>query len=520
MHMGAGAINRFTVALATKALAYAVKESGGAQRGVVIACDSRNHSMEFARVTACVLAREGVKAYLFDALRPTPELSFAVLELGCRAGVNITASHNTKEYNGYKAYWDHGAQISVEQAKLIAKKCYEYDLLSALEGCDFDAFVKAGAITVIGKEMDEKYLARVLKTSIIEGQARQTAREMKLVYSPLHGAGHALVPEILARDGFSCVTTVEEQMVLDGDFPTVTKPNPQDRGAFDLGIRLARSIGSEAVIATDPDADRAGIAIREKDGSFRVLTGNQIGCLLLQFILDAKQKANAMPKHPAVVMSLVSTNLADAICQANGVTLFRVYTGFKYIGEKIAEFEAKGNYSYLFGFEESHGYLAGSYARDKDAVGAVMLICEMAAFYKSCGMTLSDALAKLYERYGFVGDFTYEMAITDVDFMAKMASVMEQYRREPLRTLDGEQVRVLEDYASQTRRDLVRQEETGICLPKENMLSFSTAEGTRVIVRPSGTEPKIKLYVSLRADDAESAEAKYRRVLDDALRRR
>lgn len=520
MHVGAGAINRFTVALATKALAYAVKEVEGAQKGVVIACDSRNHSMEFARITAAVLAKEGVKAYIFDALRPTPELSFAVLELGCQAGVNITASHNTKEYNGYKAYWDHGAQIAVEQAKVIAQKCYEYDLLSVLDGCDYDAAVKAGTITVIGKEMDEKYLAKVLETSIIEEDVRAVAKEMKLVYSPLHGAGHALVCEILKRDGFSCVETVAEQMVLDGNFPTVKKPNPQDRAAFDLGIALAQRIGSEAVIATDPDADRAGIAIREKDGSFCVLTGNQIGCLLLQFIIDAKEKAGIMPNNPAAVMSLVSTGLADAICQANGVTLFRVYTGFKYIGEKIAEFEQNQSHSYIFGFEESHGYLAGTYARDKDAVGAAMLICEMAAFYKSCNMTLSDALAKLYERYGFVADFTYEYNITDVDFMAKMASIMESFRKEPLKSIDGEAVTVLEDYAFQKRMDFAKGEETPIPMAKENMLAYLTAEGTRVTVRPSGTEPKIKIYVSLRAENEAMAAKKYERVIGDVLKQK
>lgn len=520
MQMGAGSINRYTVAVATKALAYAVKQSGGAQQGVVIACDSRNHSEEFARITASVLAKEGVKVWIFDSLRPTPELSYAILALGCRAGVNVTASHNTKEYNGYKAYWDHGAQISVEQAKLIASQCYEYDLLSSLEGCDFDSFVRQGKITVIGKEMDERFLSEVLKISLMDEDTAAVAKELKIVYSPLHGTGYALVPEVLRRDGFSCVTTVEEQMVLDGDFPTVAKPNPQDKAAFDLGIALADRVGSEAVVATDPDADRAGIAIRQKDGSFRVLTGNQIGCLLLEYIINARRKTGTMPENPAAVMSLVSTNLAEAICKANGVTLFKVYTGFKYIGEKISQFEQDGSYTYLFGFEESHGYLGGTYARDKDAVGAAMLICEMAAFYKAKNMTLSDALAALYEKYGFVCDYTYELAITDVDFLGKMAEMMAGFRKTPLQSVDGEQVVRMDDYLGQKTVSLLTGEAAAIPLAKENMLGFLTARETRVIIRPSGTEPKIKVYVSLRAENAQKAEEKYRRVLADVLQGR
>lgn len=520
MHLGAGGINRFTVAVATMALAYAVKQTpNGAQKGVVIACDSRNHSQEFAQITACVLAREGVKVYLFESLRPTPELSFAILHLGCRAGVNITASHNTKEYNGYKAYWDNGAQIGPAQAGVIAKKCYDFDLLGALEGCDYSSFVQQGKIEIIGREVDEAFLEKVLSTGIMPAPAKEIAQQLKIVYTPLHGAGHALVPELLRRDGFACVSTVAEQMVLDGDFPTVTKPNPQDRGAFDMGIALAREIGSELIVATDPDADRAGVAIRESSGEFTVLTGNQIGCLLLEFIIEALKRNNAMPDNGAVVMSLVSSALADAICRENGVTLFKVYTGFKYIGEKIAEFEATGAYTYLFGFEESHGYLRGTYSRDKDALGGVMLICEMAAYYKSLGLTLSDALAALYNKYGFVSDFTYEMNITDADFLTKMKHIVEGFRTDPFASLDGEEVVTVNDYLSQTTRSVATGVISPLPLEKENMVSFVTAGFTSLVVRPSGTEPKIKFYVSLRAADAVQAKEKYQRIVDQICSR-
>ncbi|MBE6591660.1 MAG: phospho-sugar mutase [Ruminococcaceae bacterium] len=519
MHMGSSGINRFTVALATKALAYAVKEAKGEGRGVVIACDSRNNSAEFAKITACVLAKEGIKTYIFDRLRPTPELSYAILKLNCQAGVNITASHNTKEYNGYKAYWDNGAQIGIELAKTIADKCYEYDLFQCARDCDFDKLVSDGSITVIGEEVDNAYLGEVLKTSVIGEGLKDVKRELQIVYTPLHGTGYKLVPKILRLAGFENVVTVPEQMVLDGNFPTVKKPNPQDMNAFDQGIALANKVGSEVVLATDPDADRAGIAIRCKDGSFKVLTGNQIGCLLLEFLINAKKKENKLPANSAVVMSLVSTSLADRICKANGIKLFRVYTGFKYIGEKIGEFESSGEYSYLFGFEESHGYLGGTYARDKDAVGAVMLICEMTAFYKSRGRSLVEVMDEIYSKYGFVSDKTYELNITEVDYISKMASIMADFRSSPLKTIDGERVTVMDDYKSLESTDLITMKKTRIELPSENMLSFTTEKSTRIIVRPSGTEPKIKIYVSLEAEDQEAANEKYQRVINEVVKK-
>ena len=516
MCIGGGGINRFTVALASQAFAAEIKEAGGLDRGVVIACDSRAHSDEFARITACVMALCGVRTFIFESLRPTPELSFAILHLGCQAGVNITASHNTKEYNGYKAYWDNGAQISVALAARVAGGCFEGDILSALDGCDFDALVKAGRINVIGKEVDEAYLGEVMKTSVADGLLRKTASSMKLVYTPLHGAGYTLVPELLRRDGFENVVCVPEQSLPDGNFPTVVKPNPQDGAAFDLGIALAGKLGAELVLATDPDADRAGVAVRDKDGGFRVLTGNQIGCLLLNFIISAKRSSGTMPHDPACVMSLVSTSLADRICADAGVTLFRVYTGFKYIGEKIAEFEKSGSHSFIFGFEESHGYLAGTYARDKDAVGASLLICEMAAFYKARGLSLADVLDGLWRRFGYVGDFTHELVITDVDFRSKMNKIMDGFRSAPPASLDAEKVVLVEDYLSGEARSadgVVR----ALPFAPENMISFIGEGQTRVTVRPSGTEPKIKFYVSLNTDSPEAARSRFENVMKELL---
>lgn len=517
MCIGGGGINRFTVALASHALAAEITEAGGSDRGAVIACDSRLHSEEFARITACVMALHGVRTFIFDSLRPTPELSFAILHLGCQAGVNITASHNTKEYNGYKAYWDNGAQIAVDLAARVAGRCFDGDILSALDGCDFDALVRAGKITVIGGKVDEAYLNEVMKTSAADGLMKKTASGMKIVYTPLHGAGYKLVPEILRRDGFENVVCVPEQSLPDGGFPTVVKPNPQDRAAFDLGIALAGKLGAELVLATDPDADRAGVAVMDKDGNFRVLTGNQIGCLLLNFIISAKNASGSMPHDPACVMSLVSTSLADRICSDAGVKLFRVYTGFKYIGEKIAEFEKTGSNSFLFGFEESHGYLAGTYARDKDAVGASLLICEMAAFYKARGLSLVDVLEGLWRRFGCVGDFTHELVITDVDFRSRMNAIMDGFRSAPPLTLGDEKTVSFEDYLSGEARSLDGKI-AKLPFAPENMLAFVGETGTRVIVRPSGTEPKIKFYVSVNTDSPEAAQTRFESVMKGLIK--
>jgi phosphoglucomutase len=506
MKVGMNAMNVHTVAQATQGLANLIIKEGRVADGVAIACDSRNNSELFARVSAEVLAASGIHVYIFDELRPTPELSFAIRELGCVAGINITASHNPKQYNGYKAYWDDGAQLPPEHANTVYAEICKIDIFNDVQRIDFDAAVKDGKITVIGRDMDEKYLAKVEEQLVNPDAVKHVADELKIVYTPLHGAGHKLVPEIFERIGLKHLYKVEEQFIIDGNFPTVEKPNPEYPEVFSLGIEIANKVGSNLVIATDPDADRVGVMARTRNGDFRTITGNQMGALLLDYIITAYEETNTMPPLPYAVKSLVSTELVTKICNAHNVEMFNVLTGFKFIGEVIKNHEKTGKGTFLFGFEESYGYLKGTYARDKDAVVASMLICEMTAYYYAKGMTLCDALDSLFEKYGFCREFNVEIYFEGVDGPSKMAGLLDSMRADIPNSLGGVSVKSFGDYLSQTFVEVASGEKSPTGVPKSNMLCLKLENGDVIIVRPSGTEPKVKFYFLVIAQDQAEAD--------------
>ena len=515
MKVGMNAMNRHTVAHATQGLANLILQEGRARDGVAIAYDSRINSELFARTAACVLAANNVRAYLFDALRPTPELSFALRELGCVAGINVTASHNPKEYNGYKAYWEDGAQLPPEHADTVSAQINALDVFRDVKIADYDKALADGMITLIGAEMDEKYLTAVQAQAVNPDAVKQVADDLRIVYTPLHGAGYKLVPEIMRRIGLKHLYTVDEQMVIDGSFPTVKKPNPEYPDVFSIGIGIANKVGSDLIVATDPDADRVGVMTRTPDGSFTTITGNQMGALLVDYIITAYKETGTMPSNPYVVKSIVTSELAAKICAANGVKMHNVLTGFKFIGEVIKNYEKTGDGTFLFGFEESYGYLKGTYARDKDAVVASMLICEMTAFYKAKGMTLSDALTALFEKYGFCYETNVEIYMEGLNGASRMAAMMDALRNNPPASFGGEPVALIGDYQKQTIVEDGKESSTG--LPRANVLYYRLKNGDVIVVRPSGTEPKIKFYYMLEAKDRADAEKKvkaYQETLD------
>lgn len=504
MYMGIGVMNRFTVAQTTRALASLVKESDGADRGVAIAYDSRNNSESFAHVCASVLAYYGVKAYIFDSLRPTPELSFALRELGCKAGINITASHNPKEYNGYKAYWEDGAQIGPEQAKVISERRNEFDVLDVSGTDDFEKSLKEGRIVLLDDSFDERYIEAVMKTAINPRLISEVSDELKIVYTPLHGAGTVLVPKVFSRLGIKHLYTVSEQMQPDGSFPTVKKPNPEYADVFYLGIDIANRVKSDLIIATDPDADRVGVMARDKSGEFVTISGNQMGALLLDYVIKARRAAGKLPENAYAVKSIVSTDMAYKICEVNNIKLHDVLTGFKFIGEVIKNYEACGEADgYLLGFEESYGYLLGTYARDKDAVEASMLILEMTAYYRKKNMTLCDALEALYETYGIYGEAMIDIYMEGLDGIERRRRVTEGLRNNPPAQIGGFKVKAIGDYLSAhiSYIESGREEPTG--QPSSDVLYYILENDDKVIIRPSGTEPKIKIYVLAHSDDKE-----------------
>ena len=515
MKTGLNAMNRHTVAHATQGLASLILKEGREKDGVAIAYDSRNNSALFAKTAACVLAANGVQVYLFDDLRPTPELSFALRELKCVAGINITASHNPKEYNGYKAYWEDGAQLPPEHADTVSEAINKLDIFADVKIANYDKALADGIIRIIGAEMDEKYLANVQAQAVNPNAVKAVADTLKIVYTPLHGTGHKLVPEIMRRTGLRHLYTVDEQMVIDGNFPTVKKPNPEYPEVFTRGIEIANEVGSDLIVATDPDADRVGVMTRTADGSFTTITGNQMGALLVDYIITAYNETNTMPHNPYVVKSIVTSELAAKICEANGVKMHNVLTGFKFIGEVIKNYEKTGDGSFLFGFEESYGYLKGTYARDKDAVVASMLICEMTAFYKAKGMTLSDALAALFEKYGFCFETNVEIYMEGLDGAARMDALMNNLRNDPPASFGGVAVKLIGDYKLGTFTENGVVTPTG--LPSSNVLYYRLENGDVIVARPSGTEPKIKFYYMLEAADRADAERKlaaYQKTLD------
>ncbi len=517
MKVGMNAMNVYTVAHATQGLASLIIKENRASDGVCIAYDSRNNSPLFAHVAAEVLAAAGIPSYIFDSLRPTPELSFALRELGCVAGINITASHNPKQYNGYKAYWEDGAQLPPEHADTVSAEISKVDIFDGVKRMSFDDGVACGLIKIIGEEIDEKYLAAVQAQAVNPDAVKNVADSLKIIYTPLHGAGHKLVPEILRRTGLKHLYPVEEQCVIDGNFPTVAKPNPEYVEVFSIGIELANKVGSNLIIATDPDADRVGVVARAKDGSFKTITGNQMGALLLDYIITAYEETDTMPDGPYAVKTIVSTELVSKICAAHNVEIYNVLTGFKFIGEVIKNHEASGEGTYIFGFEESYGYLKGTYARDKDAVVASMLICEMTAFYDAKGMTLIDALEKLYERYGYCCEANAEVYMEGVDGPEKIAAIMNGLRYNAPTTLGGANVVTFGDYNAEEFTDIATGKKTPTGLPKSNVLYFKLDNDDVVIVRPSGTEPKIKFYFLVIAENADDANAKiagYKKSLD------
>lgn len=507
MTAGTNAMNVYTVGRATQGIADLINSIGKNDRGVAIAYDCRNNSQRFAKVSAEVLAANGVKVYIFESLRPTPVLSFALRELGCIAGINITASHNPAKYNGYKAYWEDGAQLAPEEAKTVADYMSRTDIFHDVKRMDFDEGVTKGKIVVIGREIDEKYLENVKEQAVYPEVFEKVADTLKIVYTPLHGTGRVLVPEILKRCGLRYLYTVDSQMEPNGNFPGTPNPNPEFPEVFEKGIEIAEKVKSDLIIATDPDADRVGIMVRKKDGSFTTLTGNQVGSLLLDYIITANKEKGITLAHPYAVKTIVSTELTTKICKENNVTLHNVLTGFKFIGEVIKNYESKGYGDFLLGFEESYGYLKGTYARDKDAVVASMLICEMAAYYMEKGMTLYDALMGLYEKYGYYFEGVQNIYMEGVDGKAKMDAFMETLRNAPLKELGGLDVVSVRDYKTGVITDTVTGKTSPTGLPSSNVLYYENSKGDVVVVRPSGTEPKLKLYYLVNGATAEQAEA-------------
>lgn len=506
MGPGTNRMNINTVCRATKGIGDYIVSLGREYmvRGVVIAHDSRNNGEAFTEATALTLAQMGIKTYVFDELRPTPELSFAVRELNAIMGINITASHNPKEYNGYKVYYEDGAQIAGELADLLQKNIAAVDPLS-VERMEKEEAVKAGLYVSVGKDFDEKYLAAVMAEQLDMSDLSEAAKALTVVYTPFHGTGYRLVPMMMHRLGIH-VATVEEQMIPDGQFPTLKSPNPEEKAGFALGIEKAKEVGADLIIATDPDADRVGVGCLGADGEIKLLTGNQIGVLLIDFVAKRLRQTGKMPANPAVVTSIVSTKMAAAVCEKLGIKLFECLTGFKYIGEHIAEFEKSGAYNFMLGFEESYGYLKGTYARDKDAVVATMLIAQMAMYYKDQNMTLPQALEAMYKTYGYYSEKIVSLTIGGVDPKANMAEMMKNMRENSPEKVGFNKVLRVGDFLKGEWNENGTISATG--LPKSDVLYFVMEDGVSVIVRPSGTEPKVKLYILSSGNSLADCESK------------
>ncbi len=506
--MGAGTarMNEYTVARATYALAYIINERNLGKKGVAIACDSRNNSKLFAKVSAEVLAAYGVKSYIFDDIRPTPELSFAILHLECTAGINITASHNPKEYNGYKVYWDDGAQMPPAEADAVAAIADRTDVFD-VKRIDFESGVASGLIEIIGDSVDEAYINAVLDCRIDCSLLSEFGNKLHLVYTPLHGTGYKLVPEVLARAGLTDLKVIKEQYEPDGDFPTVSSPNPEYTSCFDIAIKQADP-ECTLMIGTDPDGDRIGVCVRDDDGRFFALSGNQIGALLADYIISSKKHLGTLAANSCAIRSIVSGGLFDAICDAEGVEHIAVLTGFKYIGEKIKQWAADGSHEFILGYEESHGYLTKGYARDKDAVAATMLFAEMACKCNAEGVTVYQHLRSLYKKHGWFAEAVVENKIGGADPMAEMSRLMSKLRNDLPDKICGVSVKEVRDYKTGFVTDLASGAKSLTDLPESDVLYFALSDGSTVIVRPSGTEPKAKLYILVKAESEQAVEDK------------
>ncbi len=509
MKMGLHQMNVYVIRWATQGFAKVICAEGeeAKRRGVAICMDCRNHSMDFARAAAEVCAANGIHVRIFESLRPTPELSFAVRHYGCQAGINVTASHNPKEYNGYKVYWSDGAQLPPQHAAAIAAELEKIDVFTGVERMPFDEAKAAGLIEVIGEETDRAFMANVFDMINDRESVAKVADTFKMIYTPFHGCGWKLVPEALHGLGVKHLYCVPEQMVLDGNFPTVVSPNPENPEGFYLAIDLADKVGADFILGTDPDSDRVGIMVRGADGKFIPVTGNQTGVLMLDYLIGALRRAGKMPEKPYFLKTIVTTEMARKVAESNGVTSCDTFTGFKFMAEKKNALESAGEGHVIMSYEESYGYMLGDYVRDKDAVTASLIITEMAAWYAAQGMTLYDALQALYQKYGWYGEKTHNLVMPGLDGLEKMAALMKNLRAQPPVQIAGVDVAVRKDYTDGSVVDCRTGEKSTMELSGSNVLRYELADGTTILVRPSGTEPKIKVYILTQGRDAAGRDA-------------
>ena len=509
MKVGLHQMNVHVIRWATQGFADVIAAEGdeAKKKGVAICMDCRVNSMAFARAAAEVCAANGIHVRIFESLRPTPELSFAVRYYGCQAGINVTASHNPKEYNGYKVYWADGAQLPPQHAAAIAAQLEKIDIFTGVKRMDFDEAVKAGLITLLGEETDKMFMTNVMAMVNDRSSVAQVANTFKVVYTPFHGCGWKLVPEALRGLGVKNLYCVEQQMVLDGTFPTVVSPNPENPEGFYLAIELADKVGADFILGTDPDSDRVGIMVRGADGKFIPVTGNQTGVLLLDYLIGAMRRAGKMPEKPYFLKTIVTTEMARKVAESNGVTCCDTFTGFKFMAEKKNALEAAGEGHVIMSYEESYGYMLGDYVRDKDAVTASLLITEMAAWYAAQGMTLYDAIQALYKKYGWYGEKTHNLVMPGLDGLEKMAALMKSLRSAPPVAIAGVDVVVRKDYQDGSAVDCATGKVSKMELSGSNVLRFELADGTTILVRPSGTEPKIKVYILTKGADAAERDA-------------
>ena len=506
---GTNRINIYVVRQATEGLARLIEEKGDEfkKRGVAIAYDSRHFSPEFAFESAAVLAKHGIKSYVFESLRPTPELSFAVRHLGTFAGIMITASHNPAPFNGYKVYGEDGGQMPPHDADALTDYIRAIENPFAIEVADVEAEKASGLIEVIGDAIDAEYLKEVKDVNINQKLIDEYGKDMKIVYTPLHGTGEMLARRSLAQAGFDSVEVVEAQAVADPDFSTVKSPNPESQAAFALAEELGRKVGADVLVATDPDADRVGVEVLQKDGSYLNLSGNQIGAIMAKYILEAHKSAGTLPANAALCKSIVSTDLVTKIAESYGATMFNVLTGFKFIAEKIQEFEEKHNHTYMMGFEESFGYLIKPFVRDKDAIQAVLVVAELAAYYRSRGLTLADGIEEIYKEYGYFAEKTISVTLSGVDGAEQIKSIMAKFRDNGPKEFNATAISVTEDFKAQTST-AADGTVTALTTPPSDVLKYTLADGSWIAVRPSGTEPKIKFYIAVVGDSNEDAQAK------------
>ena len=513
MAVGLNRMNIHVIRHTTQAFAEIIKAEGNTvmERGVVVCYDCRNHSAEFARETARVMAGNGIKVKLFDALRPTPELSFAVRTYHAQAGVNITASHNPKEYNGYKVYWEDGAQLPPNHASAIAAKMEDLDVFDSIQLADFDDAVKSGLITLIGNETDELFLENVMAQVNDTESVKKVADNFSIIFTPFHGTGYKLIPEALKRLGMKHVICVPEQMVIDGNFPTVVSPNPENPEGFAIAVEMAKKENVSFIMGSDPDADRIGIMVRDTSGEFITITGNQNGVILLDYLIGALKRSGKMPENPVVLKSLVSTEMARKVAEANGVQCFDTFTGFKFLAEKKNQLEESGTGKVIMSFEESYGYMFGDFVRDKDAVTAALILAEAACYYATQGKTMYDALQDCYAKYGYYREKTINLTMPGLDGMVKMKEIMSRLRQSPLNEVAGVTVVEQKDYQDGSVYNTVTDEHSVMELSGSNVLRYELEDGTSFIIRPSGTEPKIKVYILASGNNQADADEKVAR---------